>query len=145
MAEGSATPIERLESMLREGRISPDEYTRLRDALMPRATTTRSAPDNRGLRKSWSDRQLGGVCGGIADYYGVSATRIRLLFLLFILVSGGTALLVYLALYAVLPWDETEREQVLAARHRWIVVVLVLVYLVPFLYFLMRYFVVIAF
>lgn len=117
MPEGNATSIEQLESMLREGRISNEEYTRLRDAMRAQP---RERPKNAGrdrLRKSWSNHELGGVCDGIAQYFDVSSTRIRLLFLLLLLVTGGTAILIYLALYIVLPWDESEQDEV--ARFPW--------------------------
>ncbi|MFD2656668.1 PspC domain-containing protein [Gracilibacillus thailandensis] len=35
----------------------------------------------RRLRKSGSDRSVHGVCGGIAEYFGISSFLVRLLFL----------------------------------------------------------------
>ncbi|TCI34123.1 PspC domain-containing protein [Exiguobacterium sp. SH4S7] len=35
----------------------------------------------RALRKSATDRSLAGVCGGIAEYFGMSSLGVRLLFL----------------------------------------------------------------
>ncbi|OGX78689.1 PspC domain-containing protein [Exiguobacterium sp. SH31] len=37
---------------------------------------------NRRLRKSATDRSLAGVCGGIAEYFGMSSLGVRLLFLI---------------------------------------------------------------
>ncbi len=36
----------------------------------------------RTLRKSVTDRSLSGVCGGIAEYFGLSSLGVRLLFLI---------------------------------------------------------------
>jgi phage shock protein C len=122
--KSNATSIEQLESMLRDGRISSEEYARLRDVMRGKPQADRSAA--RRLRKSWTDRQLGGVCGGLARYYGVSATRIRLAFLLLLLLTGGTAMAVYLALYIVLPWDESNPSRIPEFPWKFLAAVLVL-------------------
>ncbi|MDE0564317.1 PspC domain-containing protein [Exiguobacterium sp. B2(2022)] len=36
----------------------------------------------RALRKSATDRSLSGVCGGIAEYFGISSIGVRLIFLI---------------------------------------------------------------
>ena len=54
------------------------------------------------LQRHPTERMLGGVCAGIADYTGVKCLSIRVLALaLFVLPTGG--LLLYLALWLVLP------------------------------------------
>ena len=45
---------------------------------------------------------IAGVCGGLATYFGMDSTWVRLLFILFLLM-GGLALLVYLIMWAVVP------------------------------------------
>ncbi|WP_183556546.1 PspC domain-containing protein [Mucilaginibacter sp. SP1R1] len=45
---------------------------------------------------------IGGVCAGLADYFGVDIAIIRALFLITLLLKGG-GLLIYLVLWAVLP------------------------------------------
>ncbi|MGM0842771.1 MAG: PspC domain-containing protein [Bacillota bacterium] len=37
---------------------------------------------NNKLTKSRTDRSISGVCGGIADYFGISSLGVRLIFLL---------------------------------------------------------------
>ena len=54
------------------------------------------------LYRSVSDRKIAGVCGGLAEYFGVDPTLIRLLFILGLLFVGGT-LLAYLILMIVVP------------------------------------------
>ncbi|MCM3088607.1 PspC domain-containing protein [Bhargavaea ginsengi] len=50
----------------------------------------------RKLRKSSNDRAIVGVCGGIAEFFGISLFVVRLIFLLTISVS--------LWVYLVLSW-----------------------------------------
>ncbi len=54
------------------------------------------------IYRSRRDRMIAGVCGGLATYFGMDSTWIRLLFIFFLLV-GGSALLVYLIMWAVVP------------------------------------------
>lgn len=56
----------------------------------------------RKLMRSSTDKKLGGVCAGLADYFDMDPTVIRLLWLLFV-ICGGTGVLVYLVLWIVLP------------------------------------------
>lgn len=142
MAEGNATSIEQLESMLHEGRISNEEYTRLRDAMLARPAERPKNASRDRLRKSWSDRELGGVCGGIARYYNVNSTRIRVVFLLLVLLTGGAAVWGYLALYLVIPWDQDEQDLIRTGFVRSVIIVLFVLFAAPFTYFLFRYFVI---
>jgi phage shock protein C len=54
------------------------------------------------LYRSGNDRILGGVCGGIAEFYGLDPTVIRILWILLTLVYG-LGILLYLALWIVMP------------------------------------------
>ena len=58
------------------------------------------APTQRLLR-SRDDRRLAGVCGGLADFFGIDATLIRIAFVLFGLFGVGE--LVYLLLWLIVP------------------------------------------
>ncbi|MGW0045106.1 PspC domain-containing protein [Rhodococcus sp. NPDC003348] len=53
--------------------------------------------------RSSSQRMLGGVCGGIAEYFGIDANLVRAGALIAAFATGGTAVLVYLALWMLLP------------------------------------------
>ena len=63
--------------------------------------TTRSSGINR-LCKSATDRKLAGVCGGIAEYFGVDSTIIRLVFALLV-VGWGTGIMAYIIAALVMP------------------------------------------
>ncbi len=54
------------------------------------------------LYRSTSDKKLGGVCAGLAEYFNVDPTLVRAAFLLFAL-AGGPGLFVYIVLYFVMP------------------------------------------
>ncbi|MFD2045070.1 PspC domain-containing protein [Ornithinibacillus salinisoli] len=53
---------------------------------------------NRKLKKSSTDKALTGVCGGIAEYFGISSLGVRLTFI-FLPVN----LIIYLILAVTLP------------------------------------------
>ncbi|MBR2784249.1 MAG: PspC domain-containing protein [Firmicutes bacterium] len=60
----------------------------------------------KNLYRSKAHRMLGGVCGGIADYFGIDATIIRLLYLvLSIFTAGFPGLLLYIICLFVIPED----------------------------------------
>lgn len=50
-----------------------------------------------------SDRKIGGVCGGIGEYFDKDPTLIRILFILFILSSFGFGIFAYLAMWLIIP------------------------------------------
>jgi len=54
------------------------------------------------LYKSNSDKKLAGVCGGIAEYFDVDSTIIRLAWVVFTL-AGGAGLLAYIIAAIVMP------------------------------------------
>ena len=55
------------------------------------------------LARSVSDRMIGGVCGGLARYFGIDATIVRLVFVLAVL--SGLSPLIYVILWIVIPQD----------------------------------------
>jgi phage shock protein C len=56
----------------------------------------------RKLYRSRSDRKLAGVCGGLAQYFNLDATLIRVLFVV-LAVLGGSGLVLYLAMWIIVP------------------------------------------
>ncbi len=55
------------------------------------------------LYRSPTDRLIGGVCGGIAEYLRISATLVRIYFLL-LAFTTGIGWLLYLVLWLALPY-----------------------------------------
>jgi phage shock protein PspC (stress-responsive transcriptional regulator) len=63
-------------------------------------------PGNRAgkrLTRSRDDRMLGGVCGGLAAYTGVDATVIRLLAVVGAILGFGSLVLIYIAMWILVP------------------------------------------
>ena len=56
----------------------------------------------RRLRKSFEDRRLLGVCGGIAEYLGVSATVVRIIWAAAVLLFGA-GILAYIVCAIIMP------------------------------------------
>ncbi len=61
-------------------------------------TTTRSA-----LRRSRHNRVLAGVCGGLAEFFGISAFWFRLSFLIAALPGGVPGIGLYLLAWLIIP------------------------------------------
>ncbi|MGZ8176426.1 PspC domain-containing protein [Williamsia sp. SKLECPSW1] len=57
---------------------------------------------SRALRRSSTDKWFGGVCGGLAERFGISSGLLRLLFVLSVVLPGPQVLL-YLVLWIVIP------------------------------------------
>ncbi len=72
------------------------------------------------LYRSSSDRIIGGVCGGLAEYFKVDALLVRALFVVFAVMFSGTGLALYLLLWLFVPQnpepfashDDTIRQNV---------------------------------
>lgn len=65
-----------------------------------------SVPPKR-LRRSRRERMIAGVCGGLANYFNIDPTWMRLIFIIFLFL-GGSAILVYLIMWLVVPLDPLE-------------------------------------
>jgi phage shock protein C len=55
------------------------------------------------LRRSRRDRVVAGVCGGLADFFGVSAFWFRLAFLIALIPGGVPGFMLYALLWLVIP------------------------------------------
>lgn len=59
-------------------------------------------PPARKLYRSQSQRMVGGVCGGLAEYFNIDVTVIRVLFIA-LTVFGGAGLILYLLMWIFVP------------------------------------------
>ena len=62
-----------------------------------------SVSERKVLRRSHSDRVLAGVCGGLGEFFGISAFWFRLAFFIAFLPGGIPGLVPYLILWIVIP------------------------------------------
>jgi len=97
--------LARLEEMRARGSLSEDEFQRAKARLIGEQPTPPAAAValNR-LRRSRSDKWLGGVCAGIAEVSGIEAWIWRLMFAL-LFMFGGTGLVIYLLLWIFVPLE----------------------------------------
>jgi len=111
MRSPDVTSVEQLEALLADGRISEEDYDTLR-AAMERKEEAAAAPGHSSvsstLRRSSRNRVIAGVCGGIAESMGYEPSLVRLLAVLLLLFSGGSAVIAYLVLVLALPASETD-------------------------------------
>ena len=57
----------------------------------------------RALRRSRSNRMIAGVCGGLAEFYGISSFWFRLAMIIAFIPGGVPGLLVYAILWMIIP------------------------------------------
>jgi len=55
------------------------------------------------LYLSNTDRKIGGVCGGLGEYFEVDSTVFRILFIFLTIISFGIGVIGYLAVWMVIP------------------------------------------
>lgn len=74
--------------------------------IMPEGTD-QAAPlaDGRVLRRSTTDRQIAGVCGGMAEYFQVDSTMVRLLWVVLSIFVGAVigGIIAYLLAWLIIP------------------------------------------
>ncbi len=55
------------------------------------------------LRRSLRNRMIAGVCGGLGEFFGISATWFRLGFLIALIPGGIPGILVYALFWIIVP------------------------------------------
>lgn len=76
----------------------------------PPRYTNATNPLGRKLMRDPDDKILGGVCSGLAHYFGMEPKWLRILLVLFVLI-GGSGFLVYVILWIVMPMAETRADK----------------------------------
>ena len=67
--------------------------------------------ENKKIFRSIDDYMIAGVCGGLADYFKIDSSLIRIIFVLLIL-SGGSGILIYFILWLVVPKKEGIEKEI---------------------------------
>jgi len=96
--------LARLEEMRARGTLSEDEFQRAKAKLIDAEAPSPTAAAINRLRRSRSDKWLGGVCAGIGQVSGIDAWIWRLMFVL-LFMFGGTGLVAYLLLWIFVPLE----------------------------------------
>ncbi|OEZ63124.1 MULTISPECIES: PspC domain-containing protein [unclassified Duganella] len=94
--------IKRLHELHQAGALSDEEFAAAKARLLDKEAPSGLSNDITRLRRSQSDRWLGGVCGGLGQITGVEAWIWRLLFVLFVL-TFGFGLAIYILLWIFVP------------------------------------------
>ncbi len=60
-------------------------------------------PGVKKLYRSKKNKILGGVCGGLGEYFNVDPTIVRLLWIIFTVLSFAAGLIIYLLAWIIIP------------------------------------------
>ena len=60
------------------------------------------------LYRSRKDKMIAGICGGIGEIYSIDPTMVRLVYALITIFSAGTAILVYILGWIIIPEEKPE-------------------------------------
>ena len=73
--------------------------------IMPDTDVAPRTTDARRLTRSISDRKIAGVCGGLAEYFAVDPTAVRVLWAVLSIVPGGIVLgiVAYIVAWFIMP------------------------------------------
>lgn len=87
---------------------SPDQFG------SPTGESPTAQPRPKRLYRSRTDRVIGGVCGGVAEYFGIDSLAVRLAFLVLLFFGGGAILYIIFWILvpekpAILPDDRDEK------------------------------------
>ena len=74
-------------------------------AIMPDSSLASVEGGARRLTRSTTDRKLAGVCGGLAEYFGVDSTVVRVLWAILTIIPGAIVLgiVAYLVAWFIMP------------------------------------------
>lgn len=83
------------------------------------SSTTNTPPTSpvKKLRRSGTDRVLGGVCGGLGEYLGFDAIIIRVLAVVLAFASHAGLVLIYFVLWIVIPEADKPDEPIEQRAH----------------------------
>ncbi len=60
------------------------------------------------LVRTRQGRMIAGVCAGVADYFGVDVTLVRVLVAVVAVLTGGAGVLAYLVAWAIIPNESAD-------------------------------------
>jgi phage shock protein PspC (stress-responsive transcriptional regulator) len=73
--------------------------------VIPEGTEPASRPQGRRLTRSATDKRIAGVCGGLAEYFGVDPTPVRLLWVILSIFCGAIVggVIAYVIAWVIIP------------------------------------------
>ena len=102
--------LKRLHELHQAGALSDEEFARAKEKLLQGSSASQQpggdfAAEVGKLRRSTTDRWLGGVCGGIARQSGIESWIWRLIFVL-VATCLGFGGLIYILMWIFVPTDD---------------------------------------
>lgn len=94
--------LARLGELHQRGVLSDEEFARAKARVLDPGAGSGALAAINTLHRSATDRWLGGVCGGLGEFTGVSSWVWRLFFALLVL-CAGTGALAYVLLWIFVP------------------------------------------
>ena len=97
--------------MIQQSKIDIDDGEKLLAEINKKALLETSASKtDKQLRRRSDNRQLGGVCGAIADYFEINSNLVRLGFILVAIITGFFAVtIIYIIAVFILPYDNQKK------------------------------------
>ncbi|MFQ3296630.1 MAG: phage shock protein PspC (stress-responsive transcriptional regulator) [Polaribacter sp.] len=90
----------------------PEDYTETEEAYSDASYSyKRNSASGKKLFRDGDDKFLGGVASGVAHYFDIDTIWVRLLFLIVTVAGVGAGILVYIALWILLPEAKTTAEK----------------------------------
>ena len=73
--------------------------------IIPEGSASAELPNTSRLTRSATDKKVAGICGGLAEYFGVDATPIRLLWVVLSIFCGAVigGVIAYLVAWMIIP------------------------------------------
>src|SRR5262245_16492545 len=68
------------------------------------------------LYRSQHDRQIAGICAGLADYFNIDPVLMRVALVVFAFLSAGVAIVLYLILIFVIPNEDDVRRRTMPVQ-----------------------------
>jgi phage shock protein C len=63
------------------------------------------------LFRSRRERMIAGICGGLADYFSLDVSVVRILWVIGTLMSAGVGIIVYLIMLIAFPEEPLEADE----------------------------------
>lgn len=104
----SKADIEAIKSQLGE----PGDFV---DSEAVESEVIKAAHSSKKLMRDGENRMLGGVCSGIANYFGWDATWVRLGAVVLTLLSSGFGAVVYMVLWVAMPKAKTAADRLISS------------------------------
>ena len=75
-----------------------------------------SGNETKVLVRSRKGRMVAGVCAGLAEYFGMDVTLVRVIVAVIAVITGGAGVLAYLVAWAIIPEEGSLAENLIRSK-----------------------------